>query len=170
MELRLAGAVVRSWRPGDDQSLALHGNNREVWINLRDAFPHPYTVHDARLWIEWASGHRPETHFALEVEGAAAGGIGFVIQPDVHCCSAEIGFWLGQPFWGRGIMTQAVKAVTAHALREHGLRRVYAQVFAWNPASVRVLEKAGYVREGVLRSSAVKDGKVTDQVVLAVTQ
>ncbi|HEX9582692.1 MAG TPA: GNAT family protein [Gemmatimonadales bacterium] len=170
MEIRLPGATVRSWRRGDEESLARRANNRKVWINLRDAFPSPYTLGAARQWIEWVSGTLPETHFAIEVEGGACGGIGYVIQPDVHRISAEIGFWLGEPFWGRGIMTEAVRAVTAHALDTHNLHRVYASVFDWNPASMRVLEKAGYRREGIMRSSALKDGKVTDQVLYALTR
>jgi RimJ/RimL family protein N-acetyltransferase len=170
VEIRLPGCTVRGWRRGDEDALARYANNRKVWINLRDAFPHPYTPVHARRWIDWATSTSPATHSAIEVEGVAAGGIGFAIQPDVHRISGEIGFWLGEPFWGRGLMTDAVRAVTAHAMKVHDLRRIFGGVFEWNPASMRVLEKAGYVREGILRSSALKDGHVIDQVLYAITR
>ena len=112
----------------------------------------------------------PDTNFASAVEGEAAGGVGFVLQPDVHRLSAEIGYWLGEAYWGRGIATEALRAVTAFAFEAHGLVRLFAGVFAWNTASMRVLEKAGYVREGVLTQSAIKDGKIIDQVLYAITR
>ena len=170
MHIALERCTVRSWRRGDEASLVRHANNRNVWINLRDRFPHPYTPDDAARWMAWVRSERPETNFAIAVNDDAVGGIGYEIQPDVHRVSAEIGFWLGQSCWGRGIMTDAVRAVTEHAMRTHHLARVYASVFEWNPASMRVLEKAGYEREAVLRRSAVKDGRVIDQVLYAFTR
>jgi ribosomal-protein-alanine N-acetyltransferase len=98
------------------------------------------------------------------VNGEAVGGIGFQLQGDVERVSAEIGYWLGEPFWRRGIATEALVALTKYALVTHGLTRVYAVPFASNTASCRVLEKAGYVLEGKLRRSAVKDGNITDQL------
>ena len=145
-------------------SLARYANNRLIWINLRDAFPHPYTKRDARDFIHEAQRRTPETMFAIAVNDDAVGGIGFVLHPDVERVSAEIGYWLGEPFWGRGLTTEALVAVTAYAIRTHGLTRVYAVPFAWNTASCRVLEKAGYVLEARLRRSAIKDGRLTDQM------
>lgn len=161
---------MRSWRHGDEASLALHANNRRVWINLRDRLPHPYTRDDATQFITWAMAARPETHFAIAVGEEAVGGIGYEIQPDVHRISAEIGFWLGEAYWGKGITTEALRAVTEHAFHTHDLRRIFADVFDWNPASMRVLEKAGYTREAVLRKSAIKDGKVIDQMLYAIVR
>lgn len=155
---------VRSWERGDVESLALHANNRNIWINLRDRFPHPYTKSDARSFIREARAQRPEMAFAIAVDGAAVGGIGFVVNSDVERVSAEIGYWLSEQFWGRGIMTEALGAVTKHAAATHGLTRLYALPFASNTASCRVLEKAGYVREGTLRRSAIKDGRIIDQL------
>ena len=106
----------------------------------------------------------PETAFAIVVEGEAVGGIGFMLQHDVDRASAEIGYWLGEPFWGRGIATDALVAMTRHATEAHGLTRVFAVPFAHNTASCRVLEKAGYVLEGRLRRSAIKDGRILDQL------
>ena len=170
MEFPLTQCIVRDWRRGDEPSLVRHANNRNIWINVRDRFPHPYTKRDAAQWMAYVRAGPPDTNFAVVVDGEAGGSIGFVVQPDVHRLSAEIGYWLGEAYWGRGIMTEALRAVTAFAFEAHGLVRLYASVFEWNPASMRVLEKAGYVREGVLRRSAIKDGKVIDQVLYGVTR
>jgi RimJ/RimL family protein N-acetyltransferase len=167
MELHLSKCDVRSWRRSDAPSLATHADNRRVWINLRDRFPHPYRLADARAFIRAARARTPETLFAVVVGGAAAGGIGYTLHEDVERVSAEIGYWLGEAFWGRGIMTEALVAVTARAIRAHGLTRVFAVPFEWNAASFRVLEKAGYVREGRMRRSAIKDGRVIDQMLYA---
>jgi len=159
-----ARTEVRSWKLSDADALVRHANNRNIWLNLRDAFPHPYAKKDARAFLKMVTERTPETMFAIAVDGEAVGGIGFVLHPDVERVSAEIGYWLAEPFWGRGIVTQALAAVTAHAIETHGLTRIYAVPFAWNAASCRVLEKAGYVLEGRLRKSAIKDGKLTDQL------
>jgi RimJ/RimL family protein N-acetyltransferase len=167
MELPLTRCTVRSWRLEDVPSLARHANDRDVWINLRDAFPHPYTEADAARFIRSAVRRRPETLFAIEVDGEAAGGIGYGIHIDVERVSAEIGYWLGRTFWGRGVMTEALRAVTRQAVEAHGLTRIYAVPYEWNGASFRVLEKAGYVCECRMRRSAIKDGKVIDQLLYA---
>ena len=164
MHLALATCVVRSWRATDVDSLARHADNRKIWINLRDAFPHPYTKRDAREFIRATRRRSPETFFAIAVGEEAVGGIGFVLHPDVERVSAEIGYWLAEPFWGRGIVTDALVAVTAHAIDTYHLTRLYAVPFAWNSPSCRVLEKAGYVLEARLRNSAIKDGQLTDQL------
>lgn len=155
---------MRSWRSSDVDALAQHANNRNIWINLRDRFPHPYTKRDARAFIRAARAQRPETAFAIVVDGEAVGGIGFVLNADVERVSAEIGYWLAEPLWGRGIATEVLVAVTAYAGATHALTRLYALPFAGNRASCRVLEKAGYVLEGRLRRSAIKDGRITDQL------
>ena len=164
MLLRLTSCDVRSWETSDVESLAHHANNRKIWINLRDAFPHPYTKHHARDFIRAIRQRTPETTFAIVVEGEAVGSVGFVLHPDVERVSAEIGYWLAEPWWGRGITAEALVGVTRHAIEAHGLTRIYALPFAWNAASCRVLEKAGYVLEARLRRSAIKDGVITDQM------
>jgi len=164
MQLALKHCEVRSWRMADADSLTQHANNRKVWINLRDAFPHPYSMKDARAFLKGVRERTRETMFAIAVKGEAVGGIGFVLHPDVERVSAEIGYWLGEPFWGRGICTEAVRAVTAYAIEQHGLTRVFAVPFAHNSASQRVLEKAGFVLEGHMRRSAIKDGEIRDQL------
>jgi len=164
VHLSLRACEVRSWQIGDVASLVTHANNRKIWINLRDGFPHPYTRADGRAFIRASRKTHPETSFAVAVGGAAVGGIGFHLQPDVERVSAEIGYWLGESFWGRGIATEALSAVTRYAIERHGLTRVFALPFAHNTASCRVLDKAGYVREGHLRRSAIKDGAIVDQI------
>jgi ribosomal-protein-alanine N-acetyltransferase len=161
--LSLATCEVRSWRPADLDSIVEHANNRKIWINLRDRFPHPYNRSDGRAFIRAARKMQPETFFAIAVDGAAVGGIGFVLQGDVDRVSAELGYWLGEAFWGRGIATEAARAVTHYAIEQHGLTRLFALPFAHNLASCRVLEKAGYIREALLRRSAIKDGTIVDQ-------
>jgi RimJ/RimL family protein N-acetyltransferase len=164
VQLHLRTCDVRSWKASDAASLTLHANNRKVAINLRDRFPHPYTERDARAFLHSLTTSRPETFFAIDVEGSAVGGIGFRLQPDVERVSAEIGYWLGEAFWGRGIATDALTAVTRHAMDTHGLTRLFALPFASNVASCRVLEKAGYVLEARLRRSAIKEGAIVDQM------
>lgn len=164
ISIPLATCEVRSWRRADLSSLAEHANNRNIWINLRDAFPHPYTQRDARLLLHRARTSAPETTFAIAVDGAAIGEIGFVLRGDVECVSAEVGYWLGERFWNRGITTDALRAITRYAIAAHALTRLYALPFARNTASCRVLEKAGYVLEGRLRRSAVKNSIVIDQL------
>ncbi len=144
-------------------ALVRHANNRRIWLNLRDRFPHPYTSSDGTSFIRRVRASQPETTFAIEVDNEAAGGIGFMLQPDVERVSAEIGYWLGEIHWGRGICTDALRAVTQYAIEQHGLTRVFALPFAHNAASCRVLEKAGFVVEGLLRRSAIKDGRTVDQ-------
>jgi [ribosomal protein S5]-alanine N-acetyltransferase len=164
MELRLKSCEVRSWRTADAEPLARYANNRNIWLNLRDAFPHPYTPHDAREFITSVRHRAPETTFAIAVNEEAVGSVGFVLRHDVERVSAEIGYWIAEPFWGRGIATEALVALTDFAITTHALTRVYALPFAWNAASCRVLEKAGYRLEARLHRSAIKNDVITDQM------
>jgi RimJ/RimL family protein N-acetyltransferase len=164
MRITLDCCTVRSWEFADVDTLPAYANNRRIWMNLRDAFPHPYTKQSARDWIRGVRQRSPETSFAIAVDEEAVGGIGFVMHGDVERVSAEIGYWLGEPFWGRGLVTEALVAVTRYAIETCGLTRIYALPFAYNTASCRVLEKAGYTLEARLRRSAIKDGRVVDQL------
>ena len=159
--------TIRSWQRGDEQTLPYHANNKAIWLNLRDGFPHPYTVADAHQWIEHNVGASPETTFAIAVGGEAIGGIGLVLHTDVERCSAEVGYWIGQTYWGRGIVTEALKAFTQYAFGAFELTRLYAVPFLRNAASINVLEKAGYQQEGIMRRSAIKDGQIEDQALYA---
>lgn len=167
MNLKLRRCSIRSWREADVSSLTVHANNRNIWRNLRDRFPHPYTRKDAEGWIAFASQSVPETNFALVVEEVAVGGIGLELQGDVFRRGAEVGYWLGEPYWGRGIATEALEAFSAWAFEQFDLVRLQALVFGWNGASARVLEKAGYAFEARLRMSIFKDEQFTDACLYA---
>src|SRR2546428_5820366 len=123
MLLNLATCDVRSWQTSDVESLVAHANNRKIWHNLRDAFPHPCTRHDARDFIRAVRQREPETTFAIALNGAAVGSIGFVMHGDVERVSAEIGYWLGEPLWGRGLITDAVEGGDGEAIGADRLKR-----------------------------------------------
>ena len=136
---------------------------------MRDAFPHPYTLADAEAFLAFVAAMQPRTYCALALADQAIGGIGYTLHQDVERISAEVGYWLGTTFWGRGIMIAALRAVTAYAFHQHHeLRRIYAVPYAWSMASAHVLEKAGYRLEGRMRQSAIKDGQVIDQLLYAI--
>ena len=169
--MRHSAIVVREWEEADAEPVARQANDRRVWLGLRDAFPHPYGIEDGKRFIAQARAMTPRTYFAIEVEGRVAGGIGYTLHSDVERIGAEVGYWLGQVFWGRGIATTALRLLTAHAFQAHPeLQRLWAVPYATNAASARVLEKAGYVREGTLRRSAIKDGRVLDQWMYAIVR
>ena len=157
MHLRLTRSIVRSWTNDDLASLVRYADNRKIWLNLRDRFPHPYTRRDGRDFIHLARSQRPETMFALEVDGEAAGGIGFVQHTDVERVSAEIGYWLGEPFWGRGIVTEALVAVTKHAIDTHGF---HPRTFSIDPSG-RMLVVANLITVPVRDGDSVKTRGVT---------
>ena len=169
MQLTLERCTIRPWRLDDAESLVKHANDRKVWIALRDLFPHPYTIEDAHTFLKSAVNTEPIT-LCIEVNGDAVGGIGIRIGADVHRQTAELGYWLSQEFWGRGIMTEAVAAFTDFCFENFQLRRIYAEPFANNPASARVLEKAGFAFEGRLKNNVFKDGKLLDSLLYARTK
>jgi RimJ/RimL family protein N-acetyltransferase len=163
--MKLAGrhCTVRPWRMDDADAVVRHANNINVARQLRDRFPHPYTRANAIAFLKASVGNLDASNLAIEVQGEAAGGIGYVRGVDVERYSAEIGYWLGEAYWGQGIVTEALILVTAHVFGAVNLLRLFALPFADNTGSIRVLEKAGYAREAILRSSSVKFGKPRDQ-------
>ena len=163
MTLRGLRCFVRPWRPADVDALVRNANNLNVAKQLRDRFPHPYSRANALAFLKFATQDDEPSNLAIEVHGEAAGGIGFVGGADVERFSAEIGYWLGETYWGRGIATEALVLVTDHVFTRRNMLRLFALPFADNIGSTRVLEKAGYAREGILRASAVKFGQPRDQ-------
>ena len=109
--------VLRPWATGDEPSLVRHANNYKIWRNLRDSFPHPYTLADAEQWISFTQQQSPQTFFSIEVGGEAVGGVGLEMKSDIERFSAEIGYWLGEAVWGKGIATAAVKALSTYGSR-----------------------------------------------------
>ena len=160
--------VLRRWRTDDLDSLVRNADDREVWLTLRDRFPHPYTIDAGRGWLAAASVEDPPTALAIDVGGEAVGGIGVIPGADVNRHTAELGYWLGRAWWGRGLATAAVGRFVPWAAETFGFLRLFAEVFETNPASMRVLEKCGFQREGVLRSHAHKDGRYLDEVVYGI--
>jgi RimJ/RimL family protein N-acetyltransferase len=159
--------VVRSYRPDDAASLAHYGNNRRIWENLRDRFPHPFTEADGAAYIAHNLQSEDQTSFAIDVGGTAIGGISLRPGSDIERITAELGYWTGEEFWGRGIATAAIRLITEHAFNDRKLDRVFAIPFIENIGSCRALEKNGYLLEGTMRRSALKDGRIRDQQLYA---
>jgi RimJ/RimL family protein N-acetyltransferase len=152
----------------DKPALLRHANNRNIWINLTDTFPHPYTGDDADRWL-WRCGAQQAPHqsLAIDLAGEAIGAIGIDLDRDVRRKTASIGYWVAESFWGRGFATRALCLMTDYAFENFDITRLQASVFDWNPASARVLEKAGYTLEARLRRQIFKDGKFTDELIYA---
>jgi len=167
MNLDCGTSIVRDWRDDDREALLRFANNRRIWRNLKDRFPHPYGEAEADAWLALAREHPERAGWAIEVDRLAVGGIGLKPGEDVHAKSAHIGYWLGEPYWGHGIMTDTVGAVSDYAMTTLGFLRLEAPVYEWNPASMRVLEKCSFVREGVMRKSIFKDGQLIDCMMYA---
>lgn len=167
MRIEFGQYRIRDWTDQDARSLARYANNHKIARWLRDRFPHPYLKSDAKAFLAAVAALNLRTTFAIATDEEAIGGIGLEFGADVHRFTAELGYWLGEPFWGGGIMTEAVRHFTAWAFENFEVHRLYASVFAGNQASARVLEKAGFQREGHLRASVFKDGQIMDQFVYA---
>ena len=162
MRIDCGVCVIRDYLLTDKASVARQANNRRIWENVRDFFPHPYTEEHAEAWLAYATAADPKTNFAIEVGGAFAGAIGLKLQTDVDRVSAELGYWLGEEFWGRGVATASIKGFVPWAFEQFQLERIYATPFHWNGASCRALEKASFNKEGTMRRAALKDGKLAD--------
>jgi ribosomal-protein-alanine N-acetyltransferase len=167
MVIRFGEYMLRDWREDDAPGILKYANNHDISKNLRDGFPHPYRLSDAEEFLSKVRQQDPRTFFAITMEPEVIGGIGLGKKEDVHRYTAEIGFWLAEPFWGKGIMTEAVKIFTEFSFDRFNLRRIFAEPYTTNPASARVLEKAGYRLEGIMRANVFKAGKVLDQYLYA---
>ena len=154
---------IREYRDSDAASLVKYANNRKIWLNMRDRFPHPYRDEDAFAFLKLVKAQQPTTFFAIANDAEVIGGIGIMINQDVHRLTAELGYWLGEPFWGKGFVTESVQKFSDYAFDKYGLIRIYAEAYADNKASARVLEKAGFVFEGTMKANVIKDGRILDQ-------
>jgi len=157
--------IIRQWKNEDLQELVFQANNVNVWNNLRNYFPHPYTEEHGKAWLEKVVDALPAINMAIEADGKMAGGIGLILNGDVYIKSAEIGYWLGEQYWGKGIATEAVRQMTEYAFYYFDLVRLYAEVFETNKASMRVLEKNGYYLEGVRRKAVFKNDVLMDDYI-----
>ena len=161
--------MLRPWRPEDAPSIARHADDPQVAANLRDVFPCPYQLSDAEEFIRLCRAAEPEQAIfrAIVVDGQAVGSVALTRGTDVCRRSAELGYWLAVPGWGKGIMTESVRAICREAFRVFDIIRIYAEPFARNTGSCRVLEKAGFTLEGTLRRSVYKGGEILDSRVYA---
>jgi RimJ/RimL family protein N-acetyltransferase len=168
-DLLVEGDVrLRPWTDADVPALVRLGDDLEIWLNLRDRFPHPFTTPAAQLWVaDQAALGAPPWSFAVEHKGELVGGVRLTRRVDAHHMCADLTFWLGRPHWGQGIAHGAVKAATAWAFGGLGLERVQAFVFDWNPAAAKVLEDVGFQLEGRLRSYVRKGDRLGDALLYA---
>jgi [ribosomal protein S5]-alanine N-acetyltransferase len=159
--------ILRHFKNGDQESLIENANNIKIFNNVKDTFPHPYTYADASWWIEFCKEtDKLATTFAIDVEGKVIGAVGIIIGSDVQRVTAEIGYWLGENYWGKGIAVEALKQMTDYTFQNFpDLVRLWAAVFEYNKPSMRVLEKAGYEFEGIRKKAAIKNGVVIDEYV-----
>ena len=164
LETSLSTVVLRSWAHGDEEQLVAQANDRAVWRNLLAGFPSPYTAEDAAFWISHASAAAPSLHLCIQVDGSVAGGIGVIVGTGTEEKTGQFGYWLGRDYWGRGVATAAATAMLQHAEAQLRIVRLQAPVFEWNPRSMRILEKIGFVRESIQRKSVFKDGELIDSV------
>ena len=164
-----SNVAIRELEYSDIAKLAEYADNKKVSINLRDLFPHPYTTDDAKQFIDMVKGQNPKTFFAIEYNGEYVGNISLSLGSDVYRKSAEIGYFIGEPFWNRGITTMAIDLITDYAFRTFDVVRIHAGVFEFNKSSQRVLEKCGFYKEGIFKKSVIKEGKIYDEIRYAKT-
>jgi RimJ/RimL family protein N-acetyltransferase len=157
--------VLRAWQKQDAQQLAAIANNRRIWNNVRDRLPSPYTVVDALQWIAYVNQQEPMVHFAIVYQGRVAGSIGCMLKEDISRRSVEIGYLVGELFWGKGIATEAVKLLLQFIEQKLDMVRVFAHVFEHNAASMKVLRKNGFYLESIQRKAVVKNNRVMDDYV-----
>lgn len=164
MELQSGNIKLRPLRLSDAERLAELADNEKISRNVRDVFPNPYTVSDAENFLKSLTNQDPVTFFGIEYNGEYVGNISLVPGEDVYRKSAEIGYFIGEPYWNKGIVTTAVKLITEYGFNKLGFIRIHTGVFEYNPASMRVLEKCGYTKDGVFRKSVFKQNKIWDEV------
>ena len=164
--------TIRPWSMDDADDLAADLNNKKILDNLRHGLPYPYTQSDARDFIDaMRNADKTSTFaFAIAVDGRAVGSIGVFRMDNIHHRTAEMGYYVAEPFWGQGVCTQAVTQVCRQVFDTTDILRIFAQPFARNAASCRVLEKCGFVLEGRLRKNAVKNGEVCDMLLYALVK
>ena len=163
MELKDGKVRLRPLRYADREILANLANNKKIWNNVRDMFPHPYTLAEADKFLDMVKLQEPLITFAIEYEFQFCGVIGMVLQKDVYRKSAEIGYWIGEPFWGKGITTKALSLATQYAFETLELERLFANIFEGNEASKKVLEKCGFQLEGIGRKAVFKNNRFLDE-------
>ena len=168
MKIELSKCIIRSFQHSDKAALVKYADNKKIFIRLKDRFPHPYTEEDAEEWLGLACNQNPELNFAIANDTELIGAVGLQLQDDVNRFSAEIGYWVAEPFWGIGIAASALMGMTDYAFKHYEFNRLFAGVFEGNDASVKVLAKAGYKLEGKLRKAVYKEGNFLDEHIYSI--
>jgi ribosomal-protein-alanine N-acetyltransferase len=164
MRIITPSSILRDWTMDDADSLVKHADNPRIAERMRDLFPSPYTLDDAKRFIALATEPGPNLFLAIEIGGEAVGGIGIHPLDDVRRRSADIGYWLSESFWGQGIVTDAVSSLVPVAFERYDIVRLQAGIFSNNPGSMRVLEKCGFIREAVHKHAIWKNGNLVHEV------
>lgn len=158
---------LRQWSMSDIESLVEHANNYNVAKWLANQFPYPYDINDGETFIQSTSNDSPQKIFAIEIDGKAVGSIGIFPKTDIHEKNAEIGYWLSEKYWGKGIMPRAIAEIVAYGFEHFDIARVYARPFSTNIGSQRVLEKSGFKLEARLEKALFKNGEFLDELIYA---
>ena len=161
---------IRPWKPDDIESLVKHANNPKIADNLTDLFPSPYNHEDGERFIQMTLKYDPRRVLAIEVVGKAAGAIGLHAQTDIHKKNMELGYWLAELHWGKGIMTEAIKKMVDYGFKTFQINRIFARPFGTNIGSQKVLEKAGFKLEAEFEKTVFKNGKYLNELFYAVRQ
>jgi RimJ/RimL family protein N-acetyltransferase len=157
--------ILREWKKSDAEALTKIANNRKIWDNVRDRLPYPYTKKDAKDWLALVKDQKTVTTFCIEADGKMAGSIGFTAKEDVYRKNVEIGYFIAEEYWGKGIATEAVGKIVEYIRRNFDVIRIYAEVFEYNKGSMRVLEKNGFYLESIRKRGAIKNDQVIDDYV-----
>jgi ribosomal-protein-alanine N-acetyltransferase len=169
MEICFEGIVLRPWSISDARELALLADNNRIANNLRDGFPFPYSLKDAQDWLNIILPENNPTHFfAITIDKQIVGSIGIVSKTDIYRKNFEIGYFISEKFWGKGIATKAIKVATSYAFRDFDIVRIYAEPFSDNIASRRALEKSGFRLEATLKNYVIKNGIIKDSCIYSV--
>lgn len=159
---------LRKWQDSDLDSLVKHANNYNIAKFLTNQFPHPYSKEDGLRYLSLIRDDNPTKVFAIDVDGEAVGSIGIFPQTDIHCKNAEIGYWLSEEYWGKGIMPEAIKSIVDYGFKTFDISRIFARPFSSNKKSQRVLEKVGLVLEGKFEKVLFKNGEYLDELIFAI--
>lgn len=159
---------LRTWEQSDLDDLVLFANNIDIAKNMTDQFPYPYTSGKGKMFIDFATSQKPTNIFAIEINGRASGGIGLHLQNDIYRKNAELGYWLGQPFWGNGIISRAIVQMVDYGFSTFDINRIFARPFGTNAASKKALEKSGFILEARFEKTIYKNGVFLDELIYAV--
>jgi len=161
---------LRPFVESDADSIAKYANNPKIGSNLTDAFPYPYSVDDFKKFFDMVKEKNPLGIFAIEIDGEACGAIGIHPQTDIHRKSMECGYWLAEKYWGKGIITEAIKQIVEYGFNTFDIVRIYARPFSFNIPSQKVLEKAGFKHEATLKKACFKNGQFCDEMIYSIVK